>query len=339
MSKATPVGMIGLGIMGSAMSMNLARAGFAVHGYDIDPAARATLREAGGHPATSALAAARRAGVVITSLPSAAALEATVATLSGKLARGTIIVETSTLPIEVKEAARAALAKGGITLLDCPLSGTGAQARNKDLLLYASGDEAAYERCKSIFDGFCSGHFHVGPFGNGSKLKFIANLLVAIHNVAAGEAFALAIKAGIDPAMMYKVIAGGAGGSRMFAVRGPMMVDNDYSDATMKVEVWQKDMKIIGDFVTRLGVAAPLFAASAPIYNAAMSAGLAKADTAAVCAVLERLSGIERPARRRTATSKSATRSTGRKTVAPRSPAPKSPARKSSANKTTRKPA
>ncbi len=298
---ATPtVGMIGLGIMGSAMSSNLLKAGFAVSGYDIDPAARDALQADGGTPATTALAAARKAPIIITSLPSAQALAATAEVLAGKLAPGTLIVETSTLPIADKESARSRLAASGIVLLDCPLSGTGAQARKKDLLLYASGDEAAYERCKHVFDGFCSAHFHVGPFGNGSKLKFIANLLVAIHNVAAGEAFALAAKAGIDPALMFKVIAGGAGGSRMFSVRGPMMVESDYSEATMKVEVWQKDMKIIADFVTSLGVVAPLFAASAPIYNAAMSAGLAKADTAAVCAVLEGMSGVHRkPTRKR----------------------------------------
>ncbi len=302
------VAMIGLGIMGSAMSSNLIKAGFTVIGFDIDPTARAAHKAAGGRVAASAQAAARQAGIVITSLPSAKALAATAKELASGVARGTIVVETSTLPIEDKDAARSTLAAAGVILLDCPLSGTGAQARKKDLLLYASGDEAAYDRCQAVFDGFCSGHFHVGGFGNGSKLKFIANLLVAIHNVAAGEAFALALKAGIDPALMYKVIAGGAGGSRMFSVRGPMMVEADYSEATMKVEVWQKDMQIIGDFVSSLGVAAPLFAASAPIYNAAMSAGLAKADTAAVCAVLESMSGIRRkPRKKRIARTRSAT--------------------------------
>jgi len=283
--------------MGSAMSANLAKAGFEVTGFDIDAGARAALRKAGGTPVRSAAEVAAAAEIIVTSLPSSAALAETAEALAASGRRGTVVAETSTLPIEDKESARQRLQRAGVTLLDCPLSGTGAQARNKDLLVYASGDEEACRRCAATFDGFSRGHFYVGPFGNGSKLKFVANLLVAIHNVAAAEAFALALKAGIDPALMYKVVGDGAGGSRMFSVRGPMMVANDYSDATMKVEVWQKDMKIIGDFVARLGVAAPLFAASAPIYNAAMSAGLAKQDTAAVCAVLEAMSGVKRSQR------------------------------------------
>jgi putative dehydrogenase len=291
------VGVIGLGIMGSAMSANLVKAGFEVIGFDIEPGARAVLRKAGGLPVPSAAEVAKAADIIVTSLPSSAALSQTAETLARSARRGTIVAETSTLPIEDKEAARNRLQGGGVVMMDCPLSGTGAQARKKDLLVYASGDKPAYERCSGVFDGFSRGHYYVGPFGDGSKLKFVANLLVAIHNVAAAEAFALAIKAGIDPALMYKVVGDGAGGSRMFTVRGPMMIANDYSDATMKIEVWQKDMKIIGDFVTRLGVAAPLFAASAPIYNAAMSAGLAREDTAAVCAVLEMMAGIKRPRR------------------------------------------
>ncbi len=204
------------------------------------------------------------------------------------------MIETSTLPIPVKEAARTALAKRGVILLDCPLSGTGAQARVKDLLIYVSGDRAAYRKTISVLQGFTSANYYVGPFGNGSKVKFVANLLVAIHNVAAAEAMVLGMKAGLDPALILKVVAGGAGGSRMFQVRGPMMVKGDYSEATMKNEVWQKDMTIIGDFARELDCPTPLFAASAPIYNAAMAMGLGKEDTGAVCAVLEKMAGSPR---------------------------------------------
>jgi 3-hydroxyisobutyrate dehydrogenase-like beta-hydroxyacid dehydrogenase len=130
-------------------------------------------------------------------------------------------------------------------------------------------------------------------------MKYVANLLVAIHNVAAAEAMVLAIKAGLDPSMVLKVVGDGAGTSRMFQVRGPMMVANDYSAATMKVEVWQKDMHIIGDFATKLECPTPLFAASAPLYTAAMASGRAKEDTAAVCAVLAEMAGVKRSAARK----------------------------------------
>src|SRR5690242_3025246 len=290
------VGMIGLGIMGSAMSHNLVRAGFGVAGYDIAPRRRAEHRRSGGIAAKSPRDVARRADIIITSLPSARALAEVAAELARSARRGHVVVETSTLPIAAKEAARDTLAQRGVTLLDCPLSGTGAQARAKDLLIYVSGDRAAYRRIAPVLPGFTSANYYVGAFGSGSKMKFVANLLVAIHNVAAAEAMVLGMKAGLDPAMVLKVVAGGAGGSRMFQVRGPMMVKGDYSEATMKNEVWQKDMTIIGDFARSLDCPTPLFAASAPFYNAAMAMGLGKQDTGAVCKVLEEMAG--RPRRR-----------------------------------------
>jgi len=287
------VGVAGLGIMGSAMAANLLKAGFKVTGYDPVSTQRAMLKSAGGKAVGSAGATASGTQLVITSLPSAAALAGVAQEIAQTGARGLIVVETSTLPIAVKEEARKVLARAGITMLDCPLSGTGAQARVKDLSVYASGPAAAIKRAVPVFEGFARSHYNVGPFGAGSKMKFIANLLVSIHNVSSAEAFVLGKKAGLDPAMVYKVIGDGAGSSRMFQVRGPMMVAGDYSDATMKVKTWQKDVQIISEFLREVDCPAPLFMAASPFYNAAMAMGLADADTASVCQVLEQWAGPE----------------------------------------------
>jgi 3-hydroxyisobutyrate dehydrogenase-like beta-hydroxyacid dehydrogenase len=286
--SAQRVGVIGLGIMGSAMSANLVKAGFEVRGYDIVPARRAALKRAGGTPVTSL--AALRAPVVITSLPSAEALHAVAQQMKQKC----VVVETSTLPIEEKVKARDALKRKGITLLDCPLSGTGAQARTGDLVVFGSGDKKAFLKTVPVLKGFSRAHHHLGEFGNGSKMKFVANLMVAIHNVSAAEAFVLGMKAGLSPKAIYDVQANGAGSSRMFQVRGPMMVKGRYDDVTMKNEVWQKDMKIIGEFAAKLGVPTPLFNASAAVYSAAMAQGYGKLDTGAVCAVMEAMAKVRR---------------------------------------------
>jgi len=289
--KNKTLGIIGLGVMGSAMAANSAKAGFRVHGYDPVPAARAALKKAGGHPEKTAVEVAAVAQVLITSLPSVQALHDVARELTGK---GRVVIETSTLPIEEKEKAREALASKGITLLDCPLSGTGAQARAKDLVIFVSGDKAAAKKAEPFLPGFTRAHYYLGEFGNGSKMKFVANLLVAIHNVSTAEAFVLGMKAGLHPKTIFEVMANSAGASRMFQVRGPQMVANDYDSATISVKLFQKDMKIIGDFATQLGVATPLFNTSAMVYNAAMGMGLDKKDTAAVCEVLESMSGVKR---------------------------------------------
>ncbi|HWF13371.1 MAG TPA: NAD(P)-dependent oxidoreductase [Candidatus Acidoferrales bacterium] len=289
-----PVGMIGLGIMGSAMSVNLIRAGFKVAGYDVVPRARQVHRKAGGAVARSCQEIAKKCGIIVTSLPSSDALLETAAQLAKSARTNRIVVETSTLPIPVKEEARKILASRGTILLDCTLSGTGAQARVKDLIVYASGDRKACNRVAPVMEGFARAHYYVGAFGAGCKMKFVANLLVAIHNVAAAEAMVLAMKSGLDPEMVLKVVADGAGGSRMLQVRGPMMAKGDYSDATMKVQTWQKDMTIIGDYARKIDCPTPLFSASAPFYTAAMAMGMGAEDTGAVCAVLERMANNPR---------------------------------------------
>jgi 3-hydroxyisobutyrate dehydrogenase-like beta-hydroxyacid dehydrogenase len=291
------VGVVGLGIMGAAISTNLIRAGFRVAGHDVDPSRMEALAKAGGAGARSAAEAARASDALITSLPSAAALEAVVAGEGGLLEaprRGLIVVETSTLSLEAKERAHAALGAAGIDLLDCPLSGTGAQAANRDLVVLASGDETLCERCRPVFDGFARSTRYVGAFGAGSKMKFVANLLVAIHNVSAAEAFTLGMKAGLDPQMVYDVIRDGAGSSRMFEVRGPMMVSGCYEPATMKAGVFQKDIDIITRFAENLGSPTPLLEAASRVYAEVLRAGMEGADTAAVLAVLERRAGLKR---------------------------------------------
>ena len=294
----SPVGLIGLGIMGSAMSASLMRAGYSVIGYDVVPARLRQHRRAGGEAAPTCADVGRRVRVIVTSLPSSQALLDTANELAGLPDPPRVVIETSTLPIDVKEQARDILSASRATLLDCPLSGTGAQARAGDLVVYASGNRAAYRRVIPVLKGFSRSQHYLGAFGAGSTMKFVANLLVAIHNVSAAEALVLAMKAGLDPARAFKAIADGAGASRMLQVRGPSMVKNDYSAANMKLDVWQKDMAIIADFARRLGSPTPLFTATGPLYTAAVAMGRGAEDTGAVCAVLEDMAGVRRKVQR-----------------------------------------
>jgi len=278
--------------MGSAMAAHLIRARYRVIGYDVLPARRLRHRRAGGAAAASAREVGRDANVILCSLPSAKALLDTAASLAAEPRRRRIVIEASTLPIAVKDEARRMLARSGTTLLDCPLSGTGTQARAGDIVVYASGDRAAYRRVTPIFERISRAHYYIGPFGAGSRMKFVANLLVAIHNVAAAEAMVLGMKAGLDPAAMVKVIGDGAGSSRMFEVRAPMMARRRYVPPSMKLGVWRKDMAIIGEFARQLKCATPLFAATAPIYTAAARRAPAW-DTAAVLEVVRERSKVK----------------------------------------------
>jgi 3-hydroxyisobutyrate dehydrogenase-like beta-hydroxyacid dehydrogenase len=292
--KRGAVGVVGLGIMGGAFAENLLAAGWRVVGYDIAVARRRALARKGVEIAADAGEVARQAPTIILSLPKSAALAATiVAIVKAKVPRR-VVIEASTFKLEDKFAAEAMLRKAGHVLLDCPVSGTGIQARVKDLVIYASGGSTEINRLRPLFTDFTRVVRDLGAFGNGSRMKYIANLLVAIHNVASAEALVLGMKAGLPPELVYEEVKVGAGNSRVFELRAPMMVKGRYDEPTMKVSIWQKDMDVIGSFAQALGAPTPLFSATLPIYAAAMSTGYAMQDTASTCAVLEAMAGIKR---------------------------------------------
>lgn len=297
MSKPMRIGVIGLGIMGGAFARNIIRSGFTVYGHDIDSTNIEKFVEYGGIAAQSASDTASHCDVMITALPSVDSFHSVMTgknSINEACKKGLIVIECSTLSIDDKTIAHDKLAQNEITLLDCPVSGTGAQAANKDLSIYVSGDETAAKTCQSVLNSMARKTFYVGEFGNGSKMKFVANVLVHIHNVASAEAMVLSMKAGLDPATTFNVIKDGAGNSRIFELRAPMMVNNDYSNATMKMDVWQKDIQVISDFANELDCPIPLFDAGTKLYQKAMDDGMDKLDTASVCRVLESMANVSR---------------------------------------------
>jgi L-threonate 2-dehydrogenase len=288
------VGVVGLGIMGGAFARNLVDAGWHVVGYDIDAGQRRALARAGVEIAPDVATLAAAVPTIITSLPKPAALDAAVRAIAGARLPQRTIVEMSTFRIDDKLAAERALRKAGHIMLDCPVSGTGAQAKVGDLVVYASGDSKAIRKLRPLFAGFSRAVHDLGKFGDGSRMKFVANLLVAINNVASAEAMVLGLKAGLDAKTVFEMVKSGAANSRVFELRAPMMVNGRYDDPTMKISIWQKDMAVIGEFARELRSPTPMFDATVPVYGKAMRTGHAEHDTAAVCAVLETMAVVKR---------------------------------------------
>ncbi|MGC2713076.1 MAG: NAD(P)-dependent oxidoreductase [Pseudolabrys sp.] len=288
------VGVIGLGIMGGAFARNLVTAGWRVVGYDPNPARRREARRAGVDLANNAAEVASAVPIILTSLPKPQALTETVQEIAAAKLRSKVVVEMSTFTISDKEKAARTLHRAGHVMIDCPVSGTGSQAKNRDLVFYASGNARTIARLRPVLMAFGRNVFNVGEFGNGSRMKYVANLLVAINNVATAEAMVLGMKAGLDPGMIVDLVRAGAGNSRVFELRAPMMAKGRYDDVTMKISVWDKDMQVIGDYARKIRVPTPIFNATKGIYLKAMKSGLGSRDTAAVCAVLEKMAKVKR---------------------------------------------
>jgi 3-hydroxyisobutyrate dehydrogenase-like beta-hydroxyacid dehydrogenase len=287
------IGVIGLGVMGSAMARNLLRAGHQVLGFDIDDQKRSTFADIGGEVASSAGEVAGAVELVLLSLPTTSALSAVAEEIAHSARPGLVCLEAGTFPLQAKLEAREVLTPAGVDLLDTPVSGTGLQAADATLVVFASGSREGFDRARPIFEAIGRSTHYLGEFGNGSKMKYVANLLVALHGLAAAEAHVLGIAAGLDPARVQEVMEDGVGSSKIFEIRGPMMVADDYP-AAARLDILLKDATLIRDYARSVGAPTPLLDAAVPVYARSSEAGLGDLDAAALCRYLEDLGGLER---------------------------------------------
>ncbi len=281
------IGLIGLGIIGSSILRNIHDSEFSPIGFDIDQKIIDTLNHEGLNTSSSLKEIIDQSSIIITSLPNNKALDETVNLIIQQDNRKVeLLIETSTLSLECKIKNQERLNAINVDILDCPISGTGRQAENKDIVMYASGLKESYEMALPVLETFSRESFFLGDFGNATKVKLIANLLVSIHNVASAEAIRLGEKSGLDLNELYKVISSGAATSKIFELRAPMMIAKDYSPASMKMNVWKKDMELIRDMLDNHEIDSPLFKMTEQLYKKAEELDLNELDTASVMEVL-----------------------------------------------------
>jgi len=211
----------------------------------------------------------------------------------GRAGSGQIIVECSTFPSTSSSRAPRPPAGGRENPARLPISGTGSQAAVKDLIMLGSGDAAAFERCRPALAAVSRVQRHLGAFGNGTRMKLIANLLVTVHNAATAEALVLGMKAGSIRRWCSRPWST-APAARARWRCAAQMVANRYDEKTATLDILLKDIGIIGRFADSLHAPTPLFGAAAALYHAGANQGRGDDDPAAVCAVYETMAGIKR---------------------------------------------
>ncbi|MBL8706111.1 MAG: NAD-binding protein [Rhodospirillales bacterium] len=297
MSK-TAVGVIGLGSMGIGVARSLRRAGIETLGCDVRAASVEALRAEGGIGCANPTELGRRAGIVIVLVVNAAQTEQVLFGPDGAvstLAKGSVVVASSTVAPSYAEDLGKRLAAAGLTMIDAPVSGGAAGAESGALTIMASGAPAAFDACADAFAAIAKKVYRLGDApGMGSKVKLINQHLAGVHIAAACEAMALGIRAGVDPRTLYEVISNSAGGSWMFQNRMPHVLDGDYSPRSA-VNIFVKDLGIVLDSARAMPFPLPIAAAAHQLYLAAGASGLGQEDDAAVIKVFQMLSGIELP--------------------------------------------
>lgn len=286
------VGIIGLGIMGSAYAGNLLRAGVAVAGTDPAVQGREQLEAAGGMSHLSVGPWLKDCDLVIISVAATKVLAAVTKELGAVLDPGQVVMETGTFAMADKLAAQAAVEAGGAILLDTPVSGTGKQAATADLVIMASGPSDAIDHATPYMEHLCHTIMRAGEFGAGSKLKYIANHAVALHNCAAAETLHYADALGVDRDVVYQLLSKGAGQSKMLDLRMPLMISGEYTPATAHMAMFEKDLSIIGADIRAQGITTPMFDAVSALYDECWTSLPQDYDTAAVFEVYRAKDGL-----------------------------------------------
>jgi L-threonate 2-dehydrogenase len=289
LSGMAPVGIVGLGLLGSAVAARLRAAGREVVGHDVVAERQRAVEAIGGRAAASAAEVAETADPICIVLPSLAAVEDVVLGARGlaAAARGRTIVQMSTISPALTERLARECAARGVGFLDCPISGTSAMVARGDGIIFVGGDHAVYERWRPMLETILPRAIHVGVAGQAMVLKLVANLLVAVHSAAAAEALSMVERAGLDVPQALELLGSSAATSRMLEVRGPLIAKRDFP-AQMKLDLFMKDLHLIREAAATLGAPVPLTDVAERLYAAAQAAGHGSEDLAVVVTALAR---------------------------------------------------
>jgi L-threonate 2-dehydrogenase len=286
------VGVIGLGSMGLCLARRLLKKGRHVIGFDPMAPAIHAFQAAGGQTAAGVTEGATSADLLILALPTVETFRDVVDTIGGSPGSGWIIDINTLLPAE-KAAARDRLAHAW-RVLDCTISGTPEMVAAESHSLYVSGEGRDDPEVTALLAQIAPRVFDMGAFGNAATIKLIINHMVIAHNVVAAEAMSLAIHAGMDPAIVHETIGASAGSSRMWEVRGRMMVAETYPDAAMYALIVDKDAVLIAELARKLRHPTPMLAAAVQQHVVAMAEGWGDKDPASLCSMMERQAGVTR---------------------------------------------
>jgi L-threonate 2-dehydrogenase len=277
------VGVIGLGKMGLPIARNLTERGFAVTGFCRSGSPELTA--AGGTQAASPAEVAAAADVLLSIVPDAAAVEEVVAGPTGTLRGlrpGTVHIEMSTIDVSRKLALRDAVRAAGGDLLDCPVSGSPGMVAPRLATTFVSGATDSVDAVRPVLDAISGPWVYTGEFGTGASMKYIANLLVGIHTVAAAEAIVLARQLGLDLPLVQQTLDSSIASSAIWRQRGPVMQARQWEPAPGPIGTLHPILEQIAGAAEAAGVHAPVFAAAKSVFDQAMADGWADLDIAAV---------------------------------------------------------
>jgi putative dehydrogenase len=288
------VGVIGLGKMGLPIATNLMVRGFHVTGYRRSGSPE--LIKSGGTMAASAAEVAASSDVLLSIVPTAEDVEEIICGPEGTLSQlreGTIHIEMSTIDVDRKALLRDQVRAKGGDLLDCPITGSPAMVAPRLATTFASGDPQSISAVSAVLDAISGPWVYTGAFGTGARMKYVANLLLAVHTVAAAEAMALARRSGLDLDLVQRTLDNSIASSAIWKQRGPLMAERAWSPAPGPVRTLHPILEQIEDQAARTGLSASVFAAAKEVFDKALADGWGDLDIACVHDQVTSVSALE----------------------------------------------
>lgn len=283
--RSPAVGLIGIGLVGSALAQRLLGAGHRIVGWDIDPERVAALRERGGEVAGDAQDVFSSCGRVLLSLPSHNEVAAVIRAADASLRPGLTIIDTTTGDPVSTQALAGMLGERGITYLDATISGSSAQVRAGSVALMVGGDAQSFADSSDIFAAIGPQTFHTGAAGTGAKMKLVTNLVLGLNRAALAEGLAFAGALGLELTLALAVMRGSAAYSRIMDTKGERMIHADFApDARLSQHL--KDVRLIVDIGRDAGLPMPLSSAHRAVLEEAEVAGCGELDNSSIIRVL-----------------------------------------------------
>jgi 3-hydroxyisobutyrate dehydrogenase-like beta-hydroxyacid dehydrogenase len=283
------IGLIGLGLMGTALTERLLALGYRVAVWNRTPAKAAPLLAGRAEWSDNPLAVCRR---VIISLYTTEVVEQVIEQMSDGLHPGQIIVDTTTGEPERTAALGERLSTQGVRYLDAPISGSSEQTRKGEAILIVGGDPEAFAACADLWSVMGSKVFHVGPCGAAAKMKLISNLVLGLNRAALAEGLAFAEALAVPSAAALDVLAGSMAYSRVMDTKGRKMVERDFT-VQARLAQHSKDVRLILGAAAKAGVKLPLTETHFRLLEQAEATGLGDHDNSAIIEVLRK--GLPKP--------------------------------------------
>ena len=278
---ARSVGMIGLGLLGTAIADGLLRAGYDIVGFDLSAERRQELAAAGGRAADGARAVAETCDVLVLSLPDSAVVARVVGEMEPALRAEHLIIDTTTGDPRDAEAIGARLAERGVRYVDATIAGSSVQVREGQAVVMAGGQRDAYSQAREILATFATELFHVGPWGAGSRMKLVVNLVLGLNRAVLAEGITLARALDLDPGTALAILRSSAAYSKVMDTKGPKMLSADFSPQA-RLSQHLKDVRLMLEAAERTGTELPLSLLHRQLLERAEAAGYGDADNSAI---------------------------------------------------------